>query len=602
MMPPSSFAGRFPDPSARAATSRHRTRRRAAFVCALAAVIVAGLLVTSAFGSSGPDYRTAAVTRRAVDATLNRVGTIEPVSQATVAFPVAGTVASVSVKPGDSVDVGTALASLDGTSLTDTLHQKQAALAQAQLTLSKALAGQSVGSPSASLGGNGGGGSGGNGSTSGGSGATGGNATVQSLRSGSASRIVLAAATVSTDPKIAAAQQAVLTAQQQVDAALTAAQTALTTAQTVCASATSTTSTSSATTTGSPSATSSPDDLTACQKALQDVLTADSTLADAQHGLVDASNALDDILSQQAATPPPSPAPSTPSTPPSNGSPTGSSGSGGSSRGSGGASSGFGSTGTGGSGATGRSSSPSAADLAAFQQNVDAATAAVAVAQQALAQATITSPIAGKVVAVNMRPGDNASAASTTENVVIQGPGGFEVSTTVGVDQVAHVAVGQRASVVPDGTHRALAGTVTSVAVAPDSSSNTYLVVIGLTNPNTKLNNGATGSVGIVTQSAKSALAVPTSAVTATGARHTVLVADGDSTRRVTVRVGAVGTTWTEITSGLHPGDLVVIADVSAPLPGSATASTNGTNGATNRTFTGFPGFGGRGGFGGAGR
>ncbi|HEY7104766.1 MAG TPA: efflux RND transporter periplasmic adaptor subunit [Acidimicrobiia bacterium] len=594
-MPTNSFADRFPDPAARTATSRHRVRRRAAFVCALATVIVAGLLVTSAFGSSGSDYRTASVTRRAVDATLDRVGTIEPVSQATVAFPVAGTVASVSVKVGDAVDVGTVLASLDGTSLTDALHQKEAALAQAQLTLSKALAGQSVGSPSA-FGGNGS--SGGSGSSSAGSGA---NATFQSSRSGSGSRIVLAAATMSTDPKIAAAQQAVLGAQQEVDAALTTASTALTTAQSVCAGATGTTATTSATSAGgaastasSPAGTSQGDDLTACQKALQDVLTADRALADAQHALVDASNALDDLLGQQVATPPPS-APATPSIPSAP-----SSGSGGASRGSGGATSGFGSTGSGGSGATARASSPSAADLAAFQQNVDAAAAAVAVAQQALAQATITSPIAGKVVAVGLQPGDDVTASSATANVVVQGPGGYEVSTTVSVDEVAHVAVGQRATVVPDGTHTALTGSVTSVAVAPDSSSNTYLVVIGLTKPDATLHNGATGSAAIVTQSAKSALAVPTSAVTTTGTRHTVLVPDGDSTRRVAVRVGAVGTTWTEITSGLRAGDRVVIADVSAPLPGSATASTNGTSGTgQNRTFTGFPGFGGRGGLGG---
>ena len=52
------------------------------------------------------------------------------------------------------------------------------------------------------------------------------------------------------------------------------------------------------------------------------------------------------------------------------------------------------------------SSSPSAADLVAYQSSVDAAAAAVAMAQQSLDEATIASPLAGTVVAVNMKIGD----------------------------------------------------------------------------------------------------------------------------------------------------------------------------------------------------
>ena len=113
-------------------------------VVALVVVVVSVVLATQAFGSSGPDYRVATVARHDVDATLTGVGTIEPVSQATVAFPVSGTVASVAVRVGDVIVVGSTLASLDTDSLQQTVHQKQAALAQAQLTLSRALAGESV--------------------------------------------------------------------------------------------------------------------------------------------------------------------------------------------------------------------------------------------------------------------------------------------------------------------------------------------------------------------------------------------------------------------------------------------------------------------------
>src|SRR5262249_56145702 len=94
------------------------------------------------WGMSGPDADPAAAARRSVDAALTGTATIEPVSQANVAFPIGGTVAAVNVKVGDPVTVGQSLASLDPASLLSDLAGKQQALAQAQLTLDNALSGQ----------------------------------------------------------------------------------------------------------------------------------------------------------------------------------------------------------------------------------------------------------------------------------------------------------------------------------------------------------------------------------------------------------------------------------------------------------------------------
>ena len=205
-----------------------------------------------------------------------------------------------------------------------------------------------------------------------------------------------------------------------------------------------------------------------------------------------------------------------------------------------------------------------------------------------------------------MNVGDSVTSGSSTENIVVQGTGGYEVSTTVRVDKLTAVAVGQAATVLPDGSHTDITGKVVSISVMPDPSSTTttsYRVVVGLTNPNAKLNNGATGTVSIMTGNAKSALAVPTSAITTTGARHFVTVLDGGNPTRVAVQVGVLGNTWTEIKSGVKPGEQVVLANVSAALPSSATASTNATQNSGTSRFGGFGGggFGGAGGFGGGG-
>ena len=154
-------------------------------------------------------------------------------------------------------------------------------------------------------------------------------------------------------------------------------------------------------------------------------------------------------------------------------------------------------------------------------------------------QATIGSPIDGTVVAVNLNVGDTVSAASSTANVVVQGAGGYEVATTVSVDRVGQVAVGQPATLVPDGGRKALTGKVAYISVVPTTSSTTsdatptYLVIVGLDHGDSNLENGSTGTVSITTGSATAALAVPTSALTAFGNRHTVQVLEGGGPRRV---------------------------------------------------------------------
>jgi hypothetical protein len=126
---------------------------------------------------------------------------------------------------------------------------------------------------------------------------------------------------------------------------------------------------------------------------------------------------------------------------------------------------------------------------------------------------------------------------------------------------------------------------ISALPSAVTTSATDYLVVVGLDDPNAPLTNGDLGTVTIVTKRVAHALAVPTSAVTVIGTRHVVqVVASGGTPKTVGVRVGAVGADWTQVTSGVQAGDRVVLADLSTPLPGSATSSTNGTTGtAANR-------------------
>src|SRR6185312_12039262 len=98
-----------------------------------------------------------------------------------------------------------------------------------------------------------------------------------------------------------------------------------------------------------------------------------------------------------------------------------------------------------------------------------------------------------------------------------------------------------------------LDGQVVAIALAPTTatSGTTYRVTIGLDDQGAGLGNGATGSVSIVTAGVTSALSVPTSAVRTDGTNHTVTVVDGSSTSSVDVKVGVIGSAYTQITDGL---------------------------------------------------
>jgi HlyD family secretion protein len=370
-----------------------------------------------------------------------------------------------------------------------------------------------------------------------------------------------------TDNELAAAQQAVIDAQKQVDDDLIAADQAYATAQQVCASITTTTSSDSSDSSDDSSSSSSDpsDDVTACSNALNDVLDAQHKVSQSQDALVSASSAYDKLLAERAAD----------LAAKGGGTNTAPSGTNGGSAPSGSAPSGSAPTGS----SSGRTStSPSAADLAAYQKAVDAAEANLAVAQQAVLQAIIVSPIAGTVVAVNMAPGDSVTAGSTTATIVIAGTGGYEAVTMVKVTDLPKLKVGQSAVVQPDGTTSTITGKVANIGLVSTSSSTgtTYPVTIGFSGDTGELHNGGTASVAITTASADAGLAVPSSAVHANNGTYTVTTLEGDTTKDVTVEIGAIGPEWTEIKSGLNAGQTVVLADLEQPLPSSATSSTNG--------------------------
>jgi multidrug efflux pump subunit AcrA (membrane-fusion protein) len=154
------------------------------------------------------------------------------------------------------------------------------------------------------------------------------------------------------------------------------------------------------------------------------------------------------------------------------------------------------------------------------------------------------------------------------------------------------ITVGQPATV----TLAALPNTeVTGVvtAVSPTSTvvSNVveYPVTIALNNAPSDVKEGMTAEVAVIVQTASDVLELPSAAITTTGTTSTVKVLSDGVQKTTPVTLGLVGTSYTEITSGLTEGQKVVepTASVTASSSSSSSSSSSGGGGLGGGGFGG---------------
>lgn len=293
------------------------------------------------------------------------------------------------------------------------------------------------------------------------------------------------------------------------------------------------------------------DDIRACGEAREELLLANAVLADYYQQLI-ATGTIGDGDDSPAT-----PAPSTPAS-------TSSRGSSGSSKASGSST----------VSVSARAVAAAEADVLRNQQAVDAAEAAVA-------NAELVAPISGTVGAISLEKGASSSAGSVT----IVGEGTALVSIEVPLASRGLLSQGMAATVTPAGSARALAGTVSQIAVLETSGTAgdnpTYTTTIAVDDPDLALKSGAAAGIEIVTGTANSVVTVPASAVTPTGTgTGTVGVVDSttsETAETVTVSTGAVGGGRVEITDGLQEGQIVVLSDRNASID-SLTSSSGTAN------------------------
>lgn len=271
----------------------------------------------------------------------------------------------------------------------------------------------------------------------------------------------------------------------------------------------------------------------------------------------------------------------------------------------------------------------SASQLASAQAQVAAAQAKVTSAQSALSGATLSSPIAGTVAAVDLVAGSTVGSGSSSGSGGSAGSGGssgggaagassgtsegsgsssssaqvtvistasWVVKASVGSADLASLKKGLQATVTPTGSATPVFGTVSTVGVVASSSSGgtaTFPVTVAVTGSPTGLYAGGSATVAITTRQIADALTIPTAAVSSSGGAPSVQLVKNGTTTTTPVTLGLVSGQVTQVTAGLKEGDQVSYV-------GRTVGGTRGTGG-TGGTGTRQGGGGGGGGFGGGG-
>ncbi|WP_199509270.1 efflux RND transporter periplasmic adaptor subunit [Nucisporomicrobium flavum] len=189
------------------------------------------------------------------------------------------------------------------------------------------------------------------------------------------------------------------------------------------------------------------------------------------------------------------------------------------------------------------------------EQRVNQAGAAVAKAEDDLEGTTITAPLAGRVLSVSGKVGSRVGAGAAF--LTLADVSGMQIAADFPEADADRLAVRQKAAVtLADRAGETFAATV--VQVDPVGTSDGTLVrfgvVLSFDDAPEDLLVGQSAAVRVTTGAKRDVLRVPSTAVhDVAGPAGTVLRAGA----RVRVGVGLRGDAYTEITSGLAPGDTV---------------------------------------------
>ncbi|GIE40490.1 permease [Actinoplanes lobatus] len=189
------------------------------------------------------------------------------------------------------------------------------------------------------------------------------------------------------------------------------------------------------------------------------------------------------------------------------------------------------------------------------QQRVNAAEVTLEEAEEALDGATITAPIAGKIISVSGKVGSSAKSGSTF--ITLADVYDMQISADFPEADADRLAVTQKAVItLADRAGETFDATVVQVdpVGTSDGTLTRFGVVLSFDDAPDELLVGQSANVRVTTGSKDDVLRVPSTAVHDVSGENGTVLKDGAATQ---VKLGLRGDQYTEIVSGLAVGDPV---------------------------------------------
>jgi len=210
-------------------------------------------------------------------------------------------------------------------------------------------------------------------------------------------------------------------------------------------------------------------------------------------------------------------------------------------------------------------------DLAELQagpdpQAVAAAEARVRAAQALVDQARLISPIDGTVMAINHRPGDSIVPGEV--EIVIAGLSKLHVDTMVDELDIALLDLGQAVEITLDALPELiLGGRVAGIDLVPAVGTAQYPVRVELDGSESGVRVGMTAALSILVAEREQALLVPNWALGTDpdSGEVVVTVYRGEQREVRVVSLGLRNESFSEVLSGLEPGEVIGITVAEAP-------------------------------------
>lgn len=231
-------------------------------------------------------------------------------------------------------------------------------------------------------------------------------------------------------------------------------------------------------------------------------------------------------------------------------------------------------------------------DVQSAEAQVTSAEAQLQSAQNTYDNNLVRAPFAGQVAALDVQPGDQASAGTAVATLVTQNK---IAEIALNEVDVANVQVGQNVTLTFDAIDGlTIAGKVIEVANVGQTTSGVvnYAVKIGFGTQDSRVKAGMSTTANIVTDIRPDVLVVPNSALHTQGTQHYVLTVNKQNlatstanaglyissvapTRQI-VEIGKANDTETEITGGLNESDTIITQSLSGSSASTASAGSGG--------------------------